>query len=175
MKEFSLETKAQKKELLCGPPSLVTASTKRSWRSGVQRKRGLGSRVITTPFSYPLSIVASITHSSCFLLPPSSFFQFQHSDFRGGQKSNSLVWHSTAENKWRTHQNILYTRPSPHTCRGKIGDESEETCHMKEINIYVEREMTTPLHVYLLFRSPPFDSLCSVLCFFIIRPRWIKI
>lgn len=98
------------------------------------------------------SLHRSIYHS-LFLLPPSSFFQFQRSDFRGGQKSNSLVWHSTTENKWGTHQNILYTRPSPHTCRGKIGDESEETCHMKEINIYVEREMTTPLHVYLLFRS----------------------
>ena len=34
---------------LSGPPSLVTASTKRSCRSGVHRSRGLGSRDSTTP------------------------------------------------------------------------------------------------------------------------------
>jgi hypothetical protein len=33
---------------LSGPPSLVTASTKRSCRSGVHRSRGLGSRDSTT-------------------------------------------------------------------------------------------------------------------------------
>lgn len=39
--------------LLSGPPSLVTASTKRSCRSGVQRSRGLGSRDSTTPAPTP--------------------------------------------------------------------------------------------------------------------------
>ena len=152
---------------------------RRAWWQ--RRQSGRGDRASSASAasglaSLPLrSRILSPSQHLSLNLPASSFFQFQHSDFRGGQKSNSLVWHSTTENKWGTHQNILYTRPSPHTCRGKIGDESEETCHMKEINIYVEREMTTPLHVYLLFRSPPFDSLCSVLCFFIIRPRWIKI
>jgi hypothetical protein len=34
---------------LSAPPSLVTASTKRSCRSGVHRSRGLGSRDSTTP------------------------------------------------------------------------------------------------------------------------------
>lgn len=37
--------------LLSGPPSWATASTKRSWSSTVQRKRGLGSVVRTRPES----------------------------------------------------------------------------------------------------------------------------
>lgn len=37
--------------VLSGPPSWVTASTKRSWSSTVQRRRGLGSVVRTRPES----------------------------------------------------------------------------------------------------------------------------
>lgn len=37
--------------ILSGPPSWATASTKRSWSSTVQRKRGLGSVVRTRPES----------------------------------------------------------------------------------------------------------------------------
>lgn len=39
--------KGNKNDLLLAPPSWVTASTKRSWRSAVQRRRGLGSEVRT--------------------------------------------------------------------------------------------------------------------------------
>lgn len=38
-----------RRDLLSGPPSLVTASTNRSWRSAVHLSRGFGSLVITTP------------------------------------------------------------------------------------------------------------------------------
>uniref|UniRef100_A0A0A9HJP5 Uncharacterized protein n=1 Tax=Arundo donax TaxID=35708 RepID=A0A0A9HJP5_ARUDO len=43
---------------LSGPPSCVTASTKRSWSSTVQRRRGLGSVVRTRPES-------PCTHIAC--------------------------------------------------------------------------------------------------------------
>lgn len=56
------KTKKRKKKkrnhLLSGPPSWVTASTKRSWRSAVQRRRGLGS-VVKTKQASPGRLVPS--------------------------------------------------------------------------------------------------------------------
>lgn len=41
----------EREDILSGPPSWVTASTKRSWSSTVQRRRGFGSVVRTRPES----------------------------------------------------------------------------------------------------------------------------
>ena len=48
--QYQIKRKKEKKgerNQLSGPPSCATASTKRSWRSAVQRRRGLGSAVRT--------------------------------------------------------------------------------------------------------------------------------
>lgn len=74
-----LEVNFKGGNLLSGPPSLVTASTKRSWRSAVHLSLGFGSLVITTPFSYPCLptppppppyILSGITTNSTYWYPP---------------------------------------------------------------------------------------------------------
>ncbi len=54
-----------RKVLLSAPPSCVTASTKRSWSSGVQRNRGLGSAAEEEEFMTP----ASAERSPLLFLP----------------------------------------------------------------------------------------------------------
>ena len=85
--------------ILSGPPSWATASTKRSWSSTVQRKRGLGSVVRTRPespwthialFSYEPFILEGFLAWNILSLLLSFFFSLSLSLTEGFKETNVM-------------------------------------------------------------------------------------
>ena len=103
--------------ILSGPPSWATASTKRSWSSTVQRKRGLGSVVRTRPES-PWTHIALFSYEP-FILEGflawnilSLWLSFSLSN-RGiqGNECDAKMWENTMR-FWRDQMTAFALYPS---------------------------------------------------------------